>query len=175
MYEDVERADQMIAALSRMLRMSLEEDVGAQVTMRRELEFVQCAVELIQARFQERVAIDIHCAPEALEELVPNLILHTLIENAIKHHNLERDSVIRIQAWIELAAAMINIDVLDNGPGIADLPKAMSNGVGLSNTKARLAGLYGERHEFEVENRPEGGLHVHIGIPVANKPVLHAV
>jgi signal transduction histidine kinase len=175
MYEDVGRADQMIAALSRMLRMSLEEDVGAQVTMRRELEFVQCAVELVQARFQDRVAIDIHCAPDAFEELVPNLLLYTLIENAIKHHNLERASVIRVQARIERTDTMLNLDVLDNGPGIVDVRKAMRNGVGLSNTKARLEAFYGERHQFDVENRPEGGLHVHIGIPVANKPALHAV
>jgi sensor histidine kinase YesM len=168
MYEDVARADHMIATLSRMLRMNLEEDVGAQVSLRRELEFVQCAVELIEARFQDRVAIDIQCAPEALDDHVPNMILHTLIENAIKHHNLERDSVIRIQARIRRTDTGLEIDVWDNGPGIADLRQAMNAGVGLSNTKARLAGLYGENYRFELENRPEGGLHVHLRIPVIN-------
>ena len=171
MYEDVDRADHMIAALSRMLRMSLEEHVGARVSMRRELEFVQCAVELITARFQDRVAIEIQCPAEAMDALVPNMLLYTFIENAIKHHHAERDKVIRIQARVERHDAMLNIHVLDNGPGIANLERAMRQGVGLRNTRQRLEALYGERQRFEIRNRTEGGLHVHVAIPAAAKPV----
>lgn len=174
MYEDVDRADHMLAALSRMLRLTLEENVGARVSMRRELEFVQCAVELIEARFGDRVAIAIQCPPEALDALVPNMVLYTFIENAIKHHQAERDKVIRIQARVERNNGMLDIHVLDNGPGIANLERAMRQGVGLSNTWQRLEALYGGRQRFELRNRPEGGLHAHVAIPVASPPVPQA-
>jgi len=170
MYEDVDRADHMLAALSRMLRLSLEENVGACVTVRRELEFVQCAVELIQARFQDRVAFDIQCSPEVMDELVPNLVVYTLMENAIKHHDLERCSIIRVQVRIERRDASLDIRVLDNGPGITDLSKAMRNGVGLSNTRQRLEALYDGQHAFEIRNRPEGGLQVHLALPLQRQP-----
>jgi two-component system, LytTR family, sensor kinase len=166
MYEDADRADHMLASLSRMLRMSLEEDVGAQVPVRRELEFVRCAVELLEARFQDRVAIDIQCAPDTLEELVPNMVVYTLIENAIKHHDRERDPVMRVQARVERRESALEISVLDNGPGIPDLEQALSKGVGLRNTRQRLAALYGPDHRFEIGNRPEGGLNVRISIPL---------
>lgn len=165
MYENVHRADHMIAALSRMLRMSLEQDAAEQVTVRRELEFVRCAVELAQARFGEKLAVEIDCDQNALEEQVPNMLVHTLVENAIKHHDFESESVVRVRTWIERNASTLDIHVEDNGPGIEDLGKAMTNGVGLSNTRRRLMALYGEDHQFELQNRPEGGLHVHVSLP----------
>jgi signal transduction histidine kinase len=168
MYEDVDRADHMLAALSRMLRLSLEENAGEQVPVRREMEFVNCAMELIQARFKDRVNVDIHCSPEAMDELVPNLLVYTLIENAVKHHDLEREKTIRIQVRIERNGEALAIQVLDNGPGIADVDRAMHGGVGLSNTKQRLHALYGENHRFEILNRPEGGLQVRVAVPLAN-------
>jgi len=171
MYENVDRADHMIEALSRMLRASLQDPVGALVPLRRELEFVGCAVELIQARFQDRVAIDIQCKPDILDALVPNLALHTLIENAVKHHGLERDPVIRVQVRIEHQNSTLDIEVLDNGPGIPDPAKALRSGVGFANLRSRLRVLYGERHRFELENRPEGGLRVHLAIPLERENV----
>jgi sensor histidine kinase YesM len=175
MYEDVDRADHMLEALSRMLRMSLEENVGTNVPLRRELEFVRCAAELIRARFQERVDIDIKCDPSAEDVLVPSLVLHTLIENAIKHHDLEQSTTIRVQTRIERHDSMLDIHVLDNGPGIKDLERAMENGVGLSNTRQRLRALYGEDHLFEIKNRPEGGLDVHLALPIEGDTVAKAV
>jgi LytS/YehU family sensor histidine kinase len=139
------------------------------------LEFVRCAVELIQARFQAQAAIAIECAPEALDELMPNLALHTLIENAIKHHGLEREPVIRVRARITRTDSALEIEVEDNGPGIQDLDQAMANGVGLTNTKRRLLALYGERHRFEVTNRPEGGLRVCVSVPLDEPPSLPAL
>ncbi len=165
MYESVERADRMIAALSRMLRMSLEEQVGTRVPVRRELEFVQCAAELIRARFQERVEITLSCQPDILDDSIPNLLLYTFIENAIKHHDFEGNPVIRVEARLTGNASAIEMDVLDNGPGIADVAKALRSGVGLSNTRQRLAALYGNACSLELINRPEGGLHVHVSIP----------
>lgn len=170
MYEDVNRADQMIAALSRMLRMSLEESVDARVPLRRELDFVQCATQLLQARFQDRVAIDVQCPPEAMDVLVPNMLLYTFVENAVKHHQSERDPVMRIQARIEPNGSHLSIWVRDNGPGIANLDRALHQGVGLSNTRQRLQALYGDRQQFELTNRAEGGLQVRVTIPLERKP-----
>ena len=40
-----------------------------------------------------------------------------------------------------------------------------NGGVGLSNTRARLAGLYGDEHRFELNNATGGGLEVRLTIP----------
>ena len=56
------------------------------------------------------------------------------------------------------------LEVCDNGAG---LPKdgPAEEGVGLSNTRARLRTLYGEAHGFELRDAPGGGLLVRLIIP----------
>jgi len=166
MYEDLGRADQMLGTLGRMLRMSLEENADARVPVRRELEFVQCAVDLVRARFQDKVEIVVDCGPDALDRLMPNLLLYTLIENSIKHHDFDLDPVIRIGATVRTTGNSLVIEVVDNGPGIADLEKAETRGVGLSNTRGRLRALYGDNHRLELLNRPGGGLQVQVVLPL---------
>ncbi len=175
MYEDLGRADQMISTLSRMLRMSLEETTEARVPVRRELEFVQCAAELVRARFQEKVDILVDCAPEALDGLLPNLLLYTLVENSIKHHDFDLDPVIRVRAAVQRSGESLEVTVEDNGPGIADLGRAMTGGVGLSNTQKRLRALYGNGYRLEFQNCRPHGLRVKVTLPLESAPAVQAV
>jgi LytS/YehU family sensor histidine kinase len=85
--------------------------------LRREIEFLETANELLRARFQDRIDIEISCPPELLEAPVPHLMLHTLVENAIKHHQGEPDPVIRVRAWAEADGDALHLHVTDNGPG----------------------------------------------------------
>jgi len=172
MYEDCDRADHMIAALSRMLRMSLDEQVGPEAPLRRELEFLDAAVELLKARFRDGVEIEITCPPGLADEPVPSLVVHTLVENAIKHHEGQGDPVIRVHVRIEAENGLLHLHVLDNGPGISDPAAALGRGVGLANTRQRLQALYGDAHVFELENRTEGGLHVHLALPLRKPAAL---
>jgi sensor histidine kinase YesM len=73
---------------------------------------------------------------------------------------------------VEVVAAprngVVRIEVKDNGPGIdADrmLEARPGRGLGLANTRARLAGMYGEAARFELVNDPAGGLIVALEIP----------
>jgi two-component system LytT family sensor kinase len=166
MYEDCDRADHMITALSRMLRMSLDEQVGPEDPLRRELEFLEAAAELLKARFRDKFEFEIKCPAGLAEEPVPSLLLQTLVENSIKHHQGQGDSVIRVQVCIESENGLLHLHVLDNGPGISDPAGALRKGVGLANTRQRLRALYGDDHTFELENRAEGGLHVHVALPM---------
>jgi len=64
---------------------------------------------------------------------------------------------------------VVRIEVKDNGPGIQaeQLLEARRGrgGVGLANTQARLAGIYGDAAHFELSNNPTGGLVVALEIP----------
>jgi sensor histidine kinase YesM len=172
MYEDCDRADHMISALSRMLRMSLDDQVGPEAPLRHELEFLDAAAELLKARFGDGIKLEVNCAPGLADVPAPSLLLHTLVENAIKHHQTQRDPVIRVHVRIEAENGSLHIHVLDNGPGIADPDIAVGKGVGLSNTRQRLQALYGDKSTFKLENRPEGGLHVHIAVPLRSQAAL---
>jgi sensor histidine kinase YesM len=73
---------------------------------------------------------------------------------------------------VEVIAAprngVVRIEIKDNGPGIhaEQLSDARrGRGLGLANTQARLAGLYGDAARFEMSNNPSGGLIVALEIP----------
>jgi sensor histidine kinase YesM len=172
MYEDPDRADHMIAALSRMLRLSLDEHVAPEVPLRRELEFLEAAGDLLKARFGDRLDLQVHCEPGLADAPLPSLVLHTLVENAIKHHENPDDPLIRVQVRVTARDGRLDLQVDDNGPGMAHPEKAVGSGVGLANTQERLRALYGSDHEFSLGNRPEGGLQVRISIPLRKRPVL---
>ena len=111
--------------------------------------------------------------PRALDSRVPNLILQPVVENAIRHGVAPRSSPGRVEVEARRRNGTLLIEVSDNGPGLASNQKAdslFSKGVGLANTKARLEQLYGAAHDFELADRPGGGLVVRLVIPAEQAP-----
>ena len=85
MHKDVRRADSMVAALSDLLRMSLQ-NIGAQeVPLQSELDFLQRYLEIMTLRFGDRLRVSIDIDPETRDARVPNLFLQPLVENSFRH------------------------------------------------------------------------------------------
>jgi len=57
----------------------------------------------------------------------------------------------------------LRLSVRDNGPGVTATP---NGGIGLANTRARLAQLYGARASLALASLPDGGAIATITIPV---------
>ncbi len=164
MHQDVEAADRMIVRLSDLLRASLDNSDAQEVALRDELKFLQSYLEIEKIRFGSRLTVLTEIPSDLLDARVPNLILQPLVENAIRH-GIEphaKPGIIELSA--RLADGNLTLVVSDNGAGVADA-SSISEGVGLSNTRARLRTLYGEAHRFEFGNRAEGGLRVRLTIP----------
>jgi signal transduction histidine kinase len=157
-------ATDMLAGLSDLLRLALE-NVGAQeVSLKRELEFLERYLEIERIRFADRLHVHMRIAPETLEARVPNLILQPLVENAIRHGVAVRATSGVIEICAERRDERLRLQVKDDGPGLPP-DKSLSNGVGLSNTMARLQRLYGSAQSLEFNNAPEGGAVVTLEIP----------
>jgi two-component system, LytTR family, sensor kinase len=166
LYEDPRAADEMIGSLSELLRLTLTDSDRQEVTLREELHFLDRYLLIEQTRFGERLRIDKEIEPEAMETIVPILILQPLVENAVKH-GIEAQlapGVIRISA--RRAGEFLHLQVADNGcgPGMTADGK-LKEGVGLSNTRSRLKELYGDRGSVEFHSPAEGGFIVDIRIP----------
>jgi two-component system, LytTR family, sensor kinase len=161
MHKDVRRADSMVAALSDLLRMSLQ-NIGAQeVPLQSELDFLQRYVEIMTLRFGERLKVSIEVDPETRDARVPNLFLQPLVENSFRHGfgDLGQGS---IAISVRRDGDMLRCDVVDDGRG---LRAGHKEGVGLASTRQRLAHLYGERQIFSLRGAPGEGVHVTMAIP----------
>lgn len=165
-HEDPEAAESMIVRLSDFLRLSLEDSGVQQVTLDDELRFVDLYLDIERVRFEERLNVEYDIDPEVREALVPNLLLQPLVENSIRHGISRRISGGRIGIAARRQETRLLISVADNGPGRNLTPlEPLREGVGLSNTRARLRRLYGERQQLTLCQPNGGGLEVRILIP----------
>ncbi len=166
--EDVEAADEMLARLGDLLRLTLANSGAQEVTLQEELEFLRCYLEIERVRFQDRLTVSMDIDPLTLDALVPNLILQPIVENAIRHGIALRIAPGRIEIRAARRGDMLQLQIRDNGPGIQSKTEAAvtaKEGVGLSNTRARLKQLYGPNHRFDISDALGGGLQLTIEIP----------
>jgi len=165
MEDDIKAARRMIARLSELLRLTLEQSGQQEVTLQQELEVLERYLEIEQIRFQDRLQVEMKIDPETLRAHVPHLILQPLVENAIRHGIAPLSSAGRIEIKATRQDGMLELFVRDDGPGLPDGEAAFKEGIGLANTRARLEQLYGLKHRLEIGNAPGGGLLVTISLP----------
>ena len=166
-------AVRMIAGLSELLRASLR-DGPAEVPLREELAFIERYLAIEQIRFQDRLRTRITAEPDALDALVPPLILQPLVENAIRH-GIERRAVpgrVDVAVTRHNGTLVLRVeDSSDGGPhGTAGRE---GGGIGLSNTQTRLRHMYGERQRFELAGTPHGGAVALVELPFHREPLGH--
>jgi hypothetical protein len=165
MYEDVAAAERMVARLSELLRLSLDQRDAALVPLGKELEHLGVYVEIEKIRFQDRIAVDFEIAPDTRTCPVPFLILQPLVENAVRHGiaRLRRPGRILIRACRN--AEHLDIEIRNDGP--AEAARVPSEGLGLRNTRDRLRALYGEDFVLEYGAVPDGGWKLRLTIPAS--------
>ncbi|HEY3132015.1 MAG TPA: histidine kinase [Acidobacteriota bacterium] len=165
MHRDVEIADRMLARLSDLLRLTLENAGMQEVPLKEELAFLDPYLEIEQARFGDRLCVQLDIQPDTLGALVPNLLLQPLVENAIRHGIAQRAEGGRIWIMAMRKGEKLMVQIRDNGAGIPAELKDLKERVGLMNTRARLQQLYGAAHRFDLRNAPDGGLEVTLEMP----------
>ena len=167
MHRDVEAADQMLARLSDLLRIALDQRGAQEVALKDELEFLQKYLEIEQARFGDRLLVRYEIEAETLDAQVPNLILQPLVENSVRHAVAVRIEQGLIEICARRVGTNLELSVHDNGPGLPKRPGTTTGkkGVGLANTRSRLEHLYGASQQLSLEEPPGGGLIVTVMLP----------
>jgi LytS/YehU family sensor histidine kinase len=145
-----------------VLRRVLSTDRGRDVPLAEEVEFVSRYLEIEQVRFPDRLRATVECDPAVAGAAVPDFILQPLVENAIRHGVAMRSDAGRLIITAHRDGDDLVLAVQDDGHG----PRTDERGgVGLANTRERLAMLYGSRGRFELSAVPGGGAIATIRIP----------
>jgi len=159
-------ANQAVMRLSEFLRYTLDQDPMKKVTLRQEIEAMNLYLTTEKLRFGDRLRLEFAVEERALEALVPSLLLQPLIENSIKYavSPSEKGGTVRVEG--RARGSMLELVVSDDGPGLhTGAAPGAGRGVGLRNTRERLAVLYEDRHRFAtLDNKP--GLRIELGLPL---------
>jgi LytS/YehU family sensor histidine kinase len=165
MYEDVEAADRMIARLSELLRHALRTTRAQTISLVEELEILEPYLDLMRARFGDRLEVELRVEDDARAAAVPALLLQPLVENAAQHGAPEPPLPARIVVAARREGVALVVEVADNGPGAPEDRPLLGRGIGLTNTAARLRALYGDEARLAWENVAGGGLCVRVVLP----------
>ncbi|HXG65679.1 MAG TPA: histidine kinase, partial [Blastocatellia bacterium] len=165
LHKNINAADTMIARLGDFLRLTLENSGAQEVSLREEIDFLKCYLEIERIRFQDRLTVSLDIEPATLDARLPNLILQPIVENAIRHGIAPRSGPGFIGITARHQDGLLQVQVRDNGPGLPPSGRISREGVGLANTQERLRQLYGASYRLDLENAPQGGLMVTLEIP----------
>jgi signal transduction histidine kinase len=159
-----ERGRHMLVALIAYLRAALPGMRRHESTLAEELELVRHYLAILQMRMGERLTFAIDAAPELLSARLPTLVLPTLVENAIKHglSPLPEGGHIDIRAR-PADDGGLTVEVADTGQGFG--AASGGAGVGLANTRARLAGRFGDAAALELEGALPHGVVARVRLP----------
>ena len=162
--------------LSRFYKLTLSRKKGIS-TIEREEEHVSIYISLQNMRYHDSIDFISDIPDELLEYQIPKLTLQPVVENAILHGILEKETksgTIVLTGWLEDTDVVLLIS--DDGVGIS--PEKMStilSGTGQSssggtniaiyNTHRRLQILYGQKYGLTYTSTPGQGTEVQIRIP----------
>lgn len=168
-----EEAVKTIAGLSDLLRYVLDESADQEIPLRRELDFIERYLAIEQIRFPDRLRVTVDAAENTLDALVPNLLLQPLVENAIMHGVSRTVAPTTISITSVEKDRVLILRVSDDGPGFADQPmRGDGAGLGIANTRKRLAQLYGENHTLSLQTDEPRGAAVSLSLPLHTTPVM---
>ncbi len=150
MQDDVKRARSMIAKLSEILRITIDEAHEHKIPISRELDVLNLYLDIEKMRFGSHLTINIELHEGASDVLVPSFILQPLVENAIKH-GVGRSGKGSLEITAVRRNGNLEIRVLDDGPGPIANAATYGHGLGFKNTKDRLERLYGPAGRLELD------------------------
>lgn len=165
---DPEEAKYTIEVLSKLMRYVLYEGNKTMAPLQKELDFIRHYVDLMKIRYTDKVRISVSLPASSFETKgegslsvlnlmdiqVPSLLFTTFVENAFKHGvSYQQDSFIEISVRVDETAQEIYF--LCNNSRKPEAEEKRKGGVGLENAKKRLALIYGEAYELNIDVKPE--------------------
>ena len=162
-HRDQAAADRMLTDLSDLLRLSLRTTASQEVPLRDELAFLDRYLDIMRVRFGDRLQIAVEASDDVRDALVPSLVLQPIVENAITHGMADRPDIGHVAVRARRDGKSLELEVSDDGPGPGAAGGAPTNGIGLANTRERIARLYGAAGK--VEALANGGFTLRVRIP----------
>ncbi|KEO75756.1 histidine kinase [Anditalea andensis] len=162
---DIEKAQTAILKLSRMMRYVLYETEKDNTRVSKELEFIKDYIELMRLRLSEKIKLKINIPENFEEDNIAPMLLLPFIENCFKHGiSSQKSSEISINIYIRdkiMVLETVNSIFSSN----QSTPEGNASGIGVANTRRRLALLYDQKHELKVDDEnPENEYRLHLKI-----------
>jgi sensor histidine kinase YesM len=139
-YTDADKASEFLDEMSKVYRYLLRSNESELISLASELQFVGSFFHMLKTRYGDGIELDIDVNHDVQEMLIPPLTLQMLVENAVKHNSILKDSPLRISI-----RSVSDQRLLVNNNIQKKMSKILSNQIGLQNIVAK----------YELLNHPD--------------------
>ncbi len=171
---NADKARELLLDLSRYMRRNLDSSRGF-IPLSDELQQVQAYLAIEQARFGDRIRVQMDVSEGCEDWPVPPLLIQPIVENGVKHGISRREEGGLIKLTIAREGEELRVAVEDNGVGMrpeqvrklfeqSDMESA-SEGIGVMNCHHRLARMFGPEYGLRIDSMPGEGTQVLFRIP----------
>lgn len=164
-----QEAAEMLSHLNAILKRTLQWATPEKVPLSQELEIIENYLAIEQVRFADRLRLEFKVDPNALDGLIPCFLLQPIVENAIRHGIARCENEGLIEASARREGTRLHLRVRDTGAAPASEPPSGGYGIGLKNTRDRLAHFYPQDHAMTAQPLSRGGFEVTITIPYEHR------
>lgn len=169
-----EKAREVLIFLGEFLRHNMRQGVVFH-SVWEECEHVQAYLAIEEARFGDKLKVNMDIEEGTGSVLLPPLVLQPLVENAVKHGLLPKENGGTVSIYVHKEGDGLNILVRDDGIGISsfklrgilegDLGERAEIGIGLKNVHRRLLRLYGQG--LQIESALDEGTIISFRVPIS--------
>jgi hypothetical protein len=156
-------ASTIVEQLSEVLRRTLGRQ-SSETSLGEEIELIRQYLAIEQARFPDRLRVEIDIAPQLGSAAVPSFSVQHLVENAVRHGIARSTTAGLVRVAARRDRDILVVTVVDDGPGF-DVAAAAPDGHGLSNTRERLQALYGASASLTLDRAANGGVIATLRVP----------
>jgi two-component system, LytTR family, sensor kinase len=160
-YENQQKADEMLTNLSELLRASFTLGKKDLISLSEELELVNDYVALEKMRYEERLRFNSQVEEQLANTQIPPFIIQQLVENAIKHGAAKLEDGGKIDLFCSQKNDFLEIKVVN-----CALKLDFNEGTGLVNIKKRLALYFGEKASMNIAYSSNSQVTALINIPI---------
>jgi len=146
------------------------------VSVREELEFIHCFLDIQKYRFEDKLEYRLEVGPDAYDRMLPKMTFLPFVENACIHGIEPLKDGGSVAIGITVLKDELVFSIHDNGIGMEEGVVARLYGymehdeiigdrIGIQNVLYRLRMIYGDRVRFTVQSEPERGTSIELAFP----------
>lgn len=161
---NTETAKDAIIRLSTLMRYLLYDTAHGQTSLKKEIEFIESYITLMQLRFSEKVQISIDVPKNIPDIQIPPMLFISFLENAFKHGvSYQANSFVHFS--LEIIENQLYCTIKNSKQKVRENFDKSYSGIGLTNIRKSLELLFAREYSLNIiENEKE--FEVKLIIPV---------
>jgi signal transduction histidine kinase len=162
-HTDPVQGARLLAHFLSYLRSTLASEQVQHGTLGQEIDLVHAYLNIAAMRMSGRLTLRWNVPDDLRPCDLPPLTVATLAENAVKHGIAPHAAGGTIEVSAQAIGGVLEVTVADTGAGFSG---SGGSGIGLANTRARLATLYGAAGTLTLENNRPAGVVARMRLPL---------